>query len=206
MPDPKNYKTILASATYAEFKERLAASGCPRCGLCRSRTNIVVDRGDPRARLMVIGEAPGATEDREGRVFVGRAGRLFDQIMAGAGLDTDRDMVFGNVVRCRPPQNRPPTREEAEACYPYLQKQIELVNPEVILLLGATALRRLDPSKKSLVMSEEAGKFFDLPAFPQIRFMVLYHPAALFYNSRLRAHMERHARVLRDFLDACPPR
>src|SRR5262245_65076942 len=86
------FKDILAAKTYAEFKERLASSDCPRCeALCRSRTSIVVDRGNPRARIMVIGEAPGETEDRQGKAFVGRAGRLFDEVMASIGLDTDRE-------------------------------------------------------------------------------------------------------------------
>ncbi|MGH7197336.1 MAG: uracil-DNA glycosylase, partial [Candidatus Omnitrophota bacterium] len=133
----------LEAKTYPVFKEALAASGCLKCALSRSRTHIVVDRGDPKAKVVIIGEAPGENEDREGKAFVGRAGRLLDAMMKEAGFDTDRQSLIINIVKCRPPENRKPAAEEAEACSPFLKKQLELVKPEAILLLGATALRHM---------------------------------------------------------------
>ena len=96
--------TILGSSSYAEFKEKLRDSGCDKCALHKGRTNIVVDRGNPSAYIMVIGEGPGENEDKQGLAFVGRAGQLFDKIMSSVGFDTNRDMLIANVVKCRPPE------------------------------------------------------------------------------------------------------
>jgi DNA polymerase len=115
-------------------------AACQRCGLAAGRQQVVVSRGDPRARLMVIGEAPGAQEDASGRPFVGRAGQLLDQMLASVGIDSNRDAYIGNVVKCRPPENRKPTALELAACRPWLWRQITLVDPAVILLTGASAL------------------------------------------------------------------
>lgn len=188
---------ILSQPSYTEFKKSLYDSGCKKCALHEGRTQIVVDRGNPAAKIMVIGEGPGEKEDLQGAAFVGRAGKLFDEIMKSIGLDSNKDMLIANVVKCRPPGNRAPRDEEAQACFPYLRRQIELVAPKVIILLGATALKRMDPSKKNFAMDEEAGKFFELDDYPGILFMVLYHPAALLYNSKLKPAMWEHAKKLR---------
>jgi DNA polymerase len=113
---------------------------CRRCGLAAGRQQVVISRGDPAARLMVIGEGPGAQEDASGRPFVGRAGQLLDQMLASVGLDSERDAYVCNVVKCRPPDNRKPTAQEMAACAPWLAVQIAEVNPVVVLLTGATAL------------------------------------------------------------------
>jgi len=113
---------------------------CRRCGLAEGRQMVVVSRGDPAARLMVIGEGPGAQEDASGRPFVGRAGQLLDQMLASVGLDSERDAYVCNVVKCRPPDNRRPTPQEIAACAPWLAAQIAAVDPPVLLLAGATAL------------------------------------------------------------------
>jgi DNA polymerase len=113
---------------------------CRRCGLAEGRQTVVVSRGDPAARLMVIGEGPGAQEDASGRPFVGRAGQLLDQMLASVGLDSERDAYVCNVVKCRPPDNRRPTPQEIAACAPWLAAQIAAVDPAVVLLAGATAL------------------------------------------------------------------
>ncbi|WP_219903941.1 MULTISPECIES: uracil-DNA glycosylase [Cyanophyceae] len=113
---------------------------CRRCGLAEGRRTVVVSRGDPAARLMVIGEGPGAQEDASGRPFVGRAGQLLDQMLASVGLDSERDAYVCNVVKCRPPDNRRPTPQEIAACAPWLAAQIAAVDPAVVLLAGATAL------------------------------------------------------------------
>ncbi|WP_254967776.1 uracil-DNA glycosylase family protein [Cyanobium sp. CH-040] len=113
---------------------------CRRCGLADGRTHVVVSRGNPAARLMVIGEGPGAQEDATGQPFVGRAGQLLDQMLASVAIDSNRDAYICNVVKCRPPGNRKPTALEIEACRPWLEQQIRLVDPAVILLAGASAL------------------------------------------------------------------
>jgi uracil-DNA glycosylase family 4 len=194
---------IMASTTYAEFKERLAQSNCQRCGLCAQRTNIVVDRGNPQTAILAIGEGPGENEDLQGAAFVGRAGKLLDQIMMAIQIDTNKDMLIANVVKCRPPENRAPRPPEVASCMPFLKKQIELVKPRVILLLGATALKHIAPAKEKeeFSMAEEAGKFFTLSEYPGIQFMVLYHPAYILRDPRKKPDMWRHVKTLRKYLE-----
>lgn len=189
----------LSAKTYAEFRRELVSSDCRLCRLCEGRANIVPDRGNPGARIMVIGEAPGRTEDEQGRSFVGRAGKMLDEIMAGAGLDTEKDVLISNAIKCRPPDNRRPKPDEIAACRPFLERQIELVRPEVIVLLGSTALACVAPELKG-PMGERVGRWLDLPRFPGIKFFVTYHPAAVFYNRRLKTDMENHARMLKQYL------
>jgi len=117
-----------------------ACTGCQRCQLAQTRQQVVVSRGNPAARLLLIGEAPGAQEDASGQPFVGKAGQLLDRMLASVDLDRDRDVYLCNVIKCRPPDNRRPTPVEIAACRPFLLRQIELVDPALILLLGATAL------------------------------------------------------------------
>jgi DNA polymerase len=117
-----------------------ACGTCRLCPLAASRTHVVVSRGNPRARLMVIGEGPGAQEDASGKPFVGRAGQLLDQMLTSVSIDSNRDAYIANVVKCRPPDNRKPTAAEMAACRPWLEQQIRLVDPALILLAGATAL------------------------------------------------------------------
>ena len=154
----------------------------------------MVDRGNPSARVLIIGEAPGRNEDLEGRAFVGRGGRLLDRLMKKEGFDTERDCLIVNVVKCRPPDNRRPRPEEVEACSPYLKKQIALTDPKIILLLGAVALRRMMPEKRAFSMKEETGRFFEHDSFPGVRFMVLYHPAFILRDSRKEPLMTEHIR------------
>lgn len=196
---------ILGTRTYEEFRDALAKSNCSKCSLCQARTNIVVDRGNPDTKIMVIGEGPGEKEDLQGKAFVGKAGQLMDKIMASIGLDTNKDMLIVNVVKCRPPENRAPRQEEAAACKPYLQRQIELIKPRVIVLLGATALKHMDPSRKDFAMAKEAGKFIELEHYPGISFMVLYHPAALLYDASLKPAMWEHVKKLKEFLTQTVP-
>jgi DNA polymerase len=120
-----------------------ACDGCRRCGLGSSRTQVVVSRGNPQAPLMVIGEGPGAQEDEQGKPFVGRSGQLLDRMLESVGIDSNRDAYVCNIVKCRPPENRKPTALEMAACRPWLDQQIALVDPPVILLAGATAVEGL---------------------------------------------------------------
>jgi DNA polymerase len=131
-----------SAAVHLALLEGLEAdcAACRRCSLAEERQHVVVSRGDPSARLMVIGEGPGAQEDATGRPFVGRAGQLLDQMLASVGIDSNRQAYICNVVKCRPPDNRRPTPQEMAACRPWLDRQIAAVDPVVILLAGATAM------------------------------------------------------------------
>ena len=196
----KTFNEIMSTATYAEFKERLQAYDCRRCTLCHSRTNIVVDRGNPRAAIMIISERPGDNEDRVGKPFVGRAGELLDKMLHAIDLDPSRDVLITNVVRCKPEIDRSPIKEEVDACFPFMQKQIDLMAPRVILLLGAVAVKWVDPGRSDIKMEDEAGKFFTLPRFPNVQFMVMYNPAFLLRDPRKKVVTWEHLKTLRSYL------
>ena len=151
-------------------------AGCRKCGLCDARTNTVPGEGAATARLVVVGEGPGRTEDETGRPFVGRAGELLTKILAA--IDLPREQVFiCNIVKCRPPENRQPQFDEIAACLPYLYRQIELVNPKVILAMGNTAAQSLLSTKQSLgALRNHIHRFRGIPL------VVTYHPAALLRN------------------------
>ncbi len=188
--------------SYEEFKSWLATSNCPKCPeLCRERHSIVVDRGNPHTKIVLIGEAPGEQEDLQGKSFVGRSGRLLDKLMASVGLDTNQDMLILNVVKCRPPNNRPPTKTEAHNCLPYLQKQLELVRPTVIVLLGATAAKYF-LTEKTKSLKSVMGRLIDLPSHPQAKFMILYHPAYLLRDPRKVKDLEAPLQELKRYLDS----
>lgn len=123
-----------------ERELREACGSCRRCPLAGHRSQVVVSRGDPTARLMLIGEGPGAQEDASGLPFVGRSGQLLDELLAAAAIDGPRETYICNVVKCRPPGNRRPTAAELEACRPWLERQLEAVDPALVVLLGATAV------------------------------------------------------------------
>lgn len=194
------HNRILTSGTYEEFKENLISYDCRLCHLHNSRKNIVIDRGNPHSPIMVISERPGANEDNTGVAFVGRAGELLDRIMAAIDLDTNSDMLIVNVVKCIPAVDRSPLSDEVKACRPFLDRQIELVSPRVIILLGAVALKHLCEEKKDFRMEDEAGRFFTMGRYPGIQFMVLYHPAFLLRDARKKKDMWGHVKVLRNYL------
>ncbi len=146
---------------------------CTLCGLCATRTQTVFGTGDVRARLMVIGEAPGADEDRQGEPFVGRAGQLLNSMLRAAGFERPQ-VYIANVLKCRPPNNRDPATEETDRCLPYLLRQIELVNPAVILCLGRVAAQRL--LERDDTIARMRGRIHRLGQRPVV---VTYHPAYL---------------------------
>ena len=150
-----------------------AVRECRLCGLCETRTQTVFGTGDVRARLMVIGEAPGAEEDRQGEPFVGRAGGLLNAMLHAAGFERS-EVYIANTVKCRPPNNRDPSAEEAERCLPYLRRQIELVAPEVILCVGRIAAQRLLGREDTLARMR--GRVHQFDSVPVV---VTYHPAYL---------------------------
>jgi uracil-DNA glycosylase family 4 len=155
---------------------------CCKCGLGSTRTNAVPGEGNPNARIMFVGEGPGADEDAQGRPFVGRAGQLLDKIITACGLKRS-DVYIGNILKCRPPDNRDPRADEIISCLPYLQRQIEIINPEIIVALGAHAARTLLDTTKSI--GQLRGQFHEYYAGinrPPIKLMATYHPAYLLRN------------------------
>jgi DNA polymerase len=190
------HEQILAAPDYPTFARLLRESGCRRCTLAAARTHIVVDRGELRSGIMAVGEAPGEQEDLSGRAFVGRAGRVLDDLLRAVGLDPERDLLIANVVKCRPPGNRVPHADEVAACLPYLHRQLSLARPHTVLLLGATALRHFAlPTGRSRALGEEVGHRFALDAWPGVAFHALYHPAYLLRSPGKRpaalGHLER---------------
>ncbi len=170
-------------------------STCTRCPLCQGRTNTVPGEGDPAARLVLVGEGPGQTEDELGRPFVGRAGDLLNDILTAIELPRERVFIC-NVVKCRPPQNRKPLPDEMAACLPYLHRQLALVAPRVIMALGATAAEALLGVRKSL--GELRGKVHRYGATPLV---VTYHPAALLRNPNWKKPTWDDVRIARQLLE-----
>ena len=146
---------------------------CTRCRLHETRTQGVFARGRTDAELMFIGEAPGAEEDKQGQPFVGRAGKLLDRMIAAMGMERD-DVYITNIVKSRPPQNREPRADEIQACWPYLERQIELIQPKVICTLGRPASNTLLGMNSS--MGDLRGRWFSYEGFPVLP---TYHPAYL---------------------------
>ena len=149
---------------------------CQRCSLSQGRTNIVFGEGNPDANLVFVGEAPGADEDAQGRPFVGRAGQLLTKIVAAMGLSR-KDVYICNILKCRPPGNRNPKPDEIHACEPFLRKQIQAIQPEVICALGTFAAQTL--LKKEAPITALRGRFH---SYHGIKLMPTYHPAYLLRN------------------------
>jgi DNA polymerase len=150
-----------------------SCKNCSRCSLCHSRTNLVFGSGDRKARLMFVGEGPGETEDKLGEPFVGRAGKMLDAMLASVGISR-KDIYIANIVKCRPPQNRDPLPDERDACFPWLDNQIRLISPEIIVCLGRIAAMRF--IKPDFKISQEHGLWFE---YYGIKTTAIYHPAAL---------------------------
>ncbi len=155
----------------SEFQERI--QDCQKCRLAQSRSHFVFGVGNPRARLLCIGEAPGREEDLQGEPFVGPAGRLLDRILAAIGFRRE-EVYIANVIKCRPPSNRDPDPDEVEMCRPYLLRQIDIIQPAVILCLGRVAAQALLRTSKSI--GALRGR---VHAHGQAQVVVTYHPAAL---------------------------
>jgi DNA polymerase len=167
---------------------------CTRCPLHEGRTNIVHTEGNRKARLMFVGEAPGADEDEQARPFVGRAGQLLTKIIEAIGLKRD-SVLIGNVNRCRPPGNRPPTPQEASMCRPFLLREIAIVQPEVIVTLGNTAMKNLLGTNEGITKAR--GKFQD---YKGIKVMPTFHPAYLLRDPSKKRETWEDLKKVRDHL------
>ncbi len=172
------------SSDFANIQEMHdTAKGCLRCGLCETRTNVVVQDGNPQAKIMLIGEGPGEQEDLTGIPFVGRAGQLLDKILQAADIDRQKETYICNIVKCRPPNNRVPLPVEADACWTYLKSQIALVKPKILLLLGSTALTGV-LKMKSPKITKLHGKWIEGQGelLEGCLVMPFYHPSYLLRN------------------------
>ncbi len=148
---PTSSQIPIPPGTYGNLTElKQHCQQCHRCELGNTRQNAVISRGNPQALIMIVGEAPGQNEDETGLPFVGRAGQLLDKILASVQLDPEKDVYICNVNNCRPPGNRTPTPAEIAACKPYLLEQIRLVDPKIILLTGATAVKGVIGDKRGI--------------------------------------------------------
>ena len=150
---------------------------CVSCSLSKTRTNVVVGKGNEKANLVIIGEGPGEQEDKSGLPFVGRAGKMLDTALAAVNVDPLEDCYITNIVKCRPPNNRKPSASESDACMPWLNKQIELLSPKIIVLAGSTATESFLGVKEPI--SKIRGKWIEKD---NIKYMPIFHPSYLLRN------------------------
>lgn len=193
-PSPPLSESALRAAELSALCEQMLA--CTRCALYAGRTHAVPGEGALDPLVMVVGEGPGAEEDSSGRPFVGRAGQYLDRWLAAISLSRTTNAYIANVVKCRPPGNRDPLPEESNACFPYLERQIELVRPKAILAVGRIAARRL--------VGEEAGvgrlrgRVYTFKGLPVV---LTYHPSGVLRNQALRAPVWEDLKLLKGLLD-----
>ncbi len=172
----------MQEATKSEIEQlekvREKCLSCAKCSLCKTRTNTVFSAGIPNHKLMLIGEAPGYYEDQQGEPFVGKAGQLLDRIFASVGLSRQKDVYICNTIKCRPPENRDPLPEEKEACKEFLDAQIDILKPRIILLCGRVAVQSILNTNQGITRIR--GKWFEGPNMSKM--MPIFHPSYLLRN------------------------
>ena len=181
----------MGAQKHGDSLEKIAANvrGCPLCKLSRSRKNAVPGEGQLSAKIMFIGEAPGRSEDEKGRPFVGAAGRILDELLKKAGIERS-EVFITNIVKCRPPNNRVPKEDELTACRPYLDRQIALIKPKVICILGRTAYSSLLGGSS---ITANRGKIVERAGQ---KYFLTFHPAAVIYNKGLLSALEADLKKL----------
>jgi len=184
----------LAVMTAALEAMRIEASTCPKCGLCEGRTQVVFSGGTARHAIMFVGEAPGFHEDQQGVPFVGRAGQLLTDIITAMGFDRN-DVYIANVLKCRPPENRDPLPHEIEACWPWLEQQIELVQPRVLCTLGKYSAQLLTGAGPKSTIGALRGKIFHYKGIPVVP---TYHPAFLLRSPSFKRAAWEDVKLVRD--------
>jgi DNA polymerase len=167
---------------------------CELCALHRTRTKAVPGDGDPEAKIVIVGEAPGQNEDKQGLPFVGAAGQLLNQLLAGIGIER-KDVYITNIIKCRPPGNRDPLPDEVSSCSAYLDRQVQLIRPAVILLLGRHAVQRLLPGSSGI--SRIHGQLIQRG---DRAYVPLYHPAAALYNNFLVDTLNQDFRKVQGYI------
>jgi DNA polymerase len=203
-PSPRVLETPEALPIIQDQPAALAAiradiGDCTRCRLHKGRTNLVFGVGNPNADLMFVGEGPGADEDAQGEPFVGRAGQLLNNMISAMGLKRE-DVYIANVVKCRPPGNRTPEKDECDVCSPFLLRQIEVIKPKVIVALGAVAAKTLLAVNDS--MANLRGRWYD---FHGTRLAVTYHPAYLLRDPRQKKEAWKDLQMVMKHLGLTPP-
>ncbi len=176
---------------------------CKKCPLYKTRTYPVIGEGNHQAKIIFCGEAPGAKEDKTGRPFCGAAGKILDELLNSVGIRRE-EVYICNILKCRPPANRDPQKEEIEACVPYLERQIEIIKPEVVCPLGRYSMKflmekfgledRVEP------ISKIHGKTFEVKTiFQNLKIVSLYHPAVATYNPNMKETLKEDFQVLKKF-------
>ncbi len=186
---------------YKDFDElRSECIKCTKCGLCQGRHNVVFGVGNPKAKVLFVGEGPGENEDLQGEPFVGRAGKLLDVMLDAVDLSRERNIYIANIVKCRPPQNRDPLPEEQEACIGWLRNQFAIMRPKIIVCLGRIAgMKLMDPNMK---ITRQHGQFVDKKG---TLMMATLHPAALLRNPNQKPDAFNDFLLLRDkIMEVCP--
>lgn len=178
--------------SWAEVTEQI--SDCRKCRLCETRTNVVPGEGNPAAKLMFVGEGPGQEEDRQGRPFVGRSGELLTSMIHAIGLERS-EVYIANVVKCRPPGNRNPEPDEAEACLPYLRAQVALIRPRIVVLLGKVACTYI--LRENISVMREHGNWYERKG---VLFMPTFHPSALLRDPAKKRDAWEDFKKIRDML------
>ena len=169
------FKKKKKNQEFAKLKEECL--NCQKCGLCKTRTNVVFGTGVDDAEVMFIGEGPGENEDLQGEPFVGRGGQLLDKMLAAVDLDRKKNIYIANIVKCRPPQNRDPLPEEQDECIKWLREQFKILRPKIIVCLGRIAAAKI--IKPDFKITKEHGIFFEKNG---VLMMAILHPAALLRN------------------------
>lgn len=167
---------------------------CKKCRLCTNRTNIVLGEGNINAKIMFIGEGPGADEDKQGVPFVGKAGQLMNKAFQALGINRE-EIYIANIVKCRPPSNRVPEEDEAQACLNYLRNQVVLIKPEIIVLLGSTSLKTI--LGKEYGITAVRGKWMEKNG---IKYMPTWHPAALLRDENKKIEFWQDLKELKKYL------
>ena len=176
--------------TWEELEKSI--NGCNKCKLCDGRKNIVFGTGNKNADIMFIGEGPGADEDIQGEPFVGKAGQLMNKAFEALGIERE-EVYIGNIVKCRPPQNRNPEQDEVKACMDYLRNQVLLINPKIIVLLGSVALKNILGEEYSITNSR--GKWIEKKG---IWYMPTFHPAALLRDESKKLDFWRDLKLVKE--------
>lgn len=192
----------MPKSSYQNLLEKLKKEvlNCKKCSLWKERTKPVFGEGSLKAKVMFVGEAPGYWEDKKGKPFVGRAGKFFDELLNSIGLRREK-IYLTNILKCRPPKNRDPKKEEIEACFPYLKKQIEIIKPKIICALGRHSVKVLMKKyglKKEIKPIEKIhGKVFKAKEFKIIPF---YHPAFALYQPNKKEILKKDFKILKKLI------
>ena len=200
LPNKMKVENSVVEIKHKSLEEaKTIAMTCKKCRLCEGRTNVVFSDGNEKAKIMIIGEGPGENEDLQGLPFVGRAGKLLDKIFESVQLNRKEHLYICNIVKCRPPENRAPSEDEAEACKEYLEAQIKYIDPKIIVLAGAVAVKGI-LKMKSVGITKIRGQWIenDAPLLKERKIMPIFHPSYLLRHEWNKASDSPKAMMWKD--------